>query len=77
MRKNTLLKVEWSDIQAESAWLTEEKALATEVAKCTSVGFLLSKTETELRMSSTICCDGGRDVLVIPTGCIQKITRLK
>lgn len=79
MKKNTLIEVEWLDIVADSAWLSEQKASEFPVTPCKSVGYFLNKDKNVLRLSGTIQTGNSneRDINVIPIGVVKRIRRLK
>ena len=74
------VEIVWYDIQnAPRSWLTESEVLNHNLAECTSVGFLFSKTRSMVKLFSSWSYNTDQsidfaDVVAIPTGTIKSIT---
>ena len=79
-RKDTVLEVEFLDVNTDPEWLDADKAMtrppAEDVdARC--VGFFSKVDKEFLYLSSMVLGKGGeRDRTVIPVGCIKRIKKL-
>jgi hypothetical protein len=71
-----MLLVEWADIVENPEWLDHDNAVKESTHMCSTLGFYLNHDATDVRLSSTISRDQ-RNVIVIPLGCVRKVTKIE
>lgn len=74
-----VVEVYWQDATSVSEWMTPEQALQETPVDCHTVGYLLYKSKSLLRVVRTVYNDCSRvgDVFLIPTAWITRIRYLK
>lgn len=77
MRKLPLVVVDWRDITTHPTWDTEDADYTGMAMNCVSVGWQLKSNSKALVITPIRTEDGCcGDRIVIPRGCIKKITKV-
>lgn len=81
-RRPICVEVHWQDAKSLGGWSPDAEAEALGLVDCFTVGHLLEKTKTYIKVAATTSfvdggSDGVGDVIAIPIGMVKKMRKLK
>lgn len=78
IKKYDVVLVRWDDIVSDCVWVSATDMATMTAAKCVSMGILIEKNNSEIKISSSYNFeDASGAIEVLPIGCITNIDCLK